>query len=148
MTQLVAQIVGSWRMTSWTYQTLETGEVRDALGPNPRGYINYSADGRMMVLVLNENRVTPAALVPTSEEKVALYDTMFAYAGTYTVEADRVIHNIDMSWNKAWEGTQQVRFMTIDGRTLTYRSAPAKNPLDGKECVHTVKFEKARALVV
>jgi hypothetical protein len=148
MAQLVAQIVGSWRMTSWTYQTLETGEVKNALGPNPRGYINYSADGRMMVLVLNEIRITPAALVPTPEEKVALYDTMFAYAGTYTIEADCVIHNIDMSWNKAWEGTQQVRFVTTDGRTLTYRSAPAKNPLDGRECVHTVKFEKAIAPAV
>jgi L-amino acid N-acyltransferase YncA len=67
---------------------------------------------------------------------------MFAYAGTYSVEADRVIHNLDMSWNKAWEGTQQVRFITTDGSTLTYRSAPAKNPLNGKDCVHTVKFQK------
>jgi hypothetical protein len=83
-----------------------------------------------------QDRKTRAALVPTAEEKIALYDTMFAYAGTYSVEADRVIHNLDMSWNKAWDGTQQVRF------TLTYRSAPAKNPLDGKDCVHTVKFQK------
>ena len=129
-------------MMSWTYATLETGEIKDALGPNPRGYINYAPDGRVMVLVLKQDRNTPAALVPTAEEKIALYDTMFAYAGTYSVEADRVIHNVDMSWNKAWEGTQQVRFITTDGRTLTYRSAPAKSPLDGKDCVHTVKFEK------
>ncbi len=142
MTQLAKQILGSWRMMSWTYETLETGETKDALGPNPRGYINYAPDGRVMVLVLKQDRKTPAALVPTLEEKIALYDTMFAYAGTYSVEADRVIHNIDMSWNKAWEGTQQVRFITTDGSTLTYRSAPAKNPLDGKDCVHTVKFEK------
>jgi hypothetical protein len=142
MTQVAAQIIGSWRMTGWTYQTLETGEVKDALGPNPRGYITYSSDGRVMVFVLKEDRITPASLVPTPEEKVALYDTMFAYAGTYKVEDDRVIHNIDMSWNRAWEGTLQVRFINTDGRTLTYRSAPAKNPLDGRECVHTVKFEK------
>jgi len=142
MTQLARQILGSWRMTSWTYETLETGVVKDALGPNPRGYINYSPDGRMMVLVLKQDRITPAALVLTPEEKIALYDTMFAYAGTYAVEADRVIHNLDMSWNKVWEGTQQVRFLTTDGHILTYRSAPAKNPFDGKDCVHTVTFEK------
>jgi len=142
MTQLAKQILGSWRMMSWTYETLENGEIKDALGPNPRGYINYAPDGRMMVLVLKQDRKIPAALVPTAEEKIVLYDTMFAYAGTYSVEADRVIHNLDMSWNKAWEGTQQVRFITTDGSTLTYRSAPAKNPLDGKDCVHTVKFQK------
>src|SRR5512141_1041294 len=102
MSQLAKQILGSWRMTSWTYATLETGETKDALGPKPRGYINYAPDGRVMVLVLKQDRKTPAALVPTAEEKIALYDTMFAYAGTYSVEADRVIHNVDMSWNKAW----------------------------------------------
>lgn len=144
MTQLAKQIVGSWRMISWTYEILETGEVKDALGKNPRGFINYSPDGRMMVLVLKQDRITPAALVPTADEKIALYDTMFAYAGTYSVEADRVVHKLDMSWNKLWEGTEQVRFITTDGRALTYRSAPAKNPLDGKECVHTVKFEKVQ----
>lgn len=144
MTNLPKQILGSWRMTSWTYETLETGEVKDALGPNPRGYINYAPDGRMMVLVLRADRAAPAALVPTSEEKIALYDTMFAYAGTYTVQADCVIHTLDMSWNSTWEGTQQVRFVSTDGQVLTYRSAPAKNPLDGKDCIHTVRFEKVR----
>lgn len=144
MSELASQILGSWKMTSWTYEVLETGEVRDALGKNPRGYINYSPDGRMMVLVLREDRPAPEALVPTSEEKLALYDSMFAYAGTYSVEKDRVIHRLDMSWNRIWEGTEQVRFVGIDGHNLTYKSAPAKNPLDGRDCVHTVQFEKVR----
>jgi hypothetical protein len=81
MSELASQILGSWKMTSWTYEILETGEIKDALGKNPRGYINYSPEGRMMVLVLGEDRPLPKALVPTPEEKVALYDTMFAYAG-------------------------------------------------------------------
>jgi hypothetical protein len=96
-----------------------------------------------MVLVLNRNRKKPVGLVPTSEEKLALYDTMFAYSGTYTVKSDRVIHHLDMSWNEAWTGTEQVRFCKIEGDILTYTSAPAKNPLDGSEVVHTVKFERA-----
>ena len=100
------------------------------------------ADLREDSLVLNEDRKSPASLVPTSEEKIALYDTMFAYAGTYTVEGDRVVHHLDMSWNKAWEGTRQVRTITVDGETLNYLSEPAENPLDGKLCVHTVKFTK------
>ena len=142
MSQLASQLLGSWRMTSWTYEVLETGEIKDALGKNPRGIINYSPDGRMMVLVLRDDRPAPKALVPTSEEKISLYDTMFAYAGTYSVEKDRVIHQIDMSWNKAWEGTQQIRFIKLDGRTVIYKTAPAKNPLDGRDCIHTVQFEK------
>ncbi|TIU94412.1 MAG: lipocalin-like domain-containing protein [Mesorhizobium sp.] len=142
MSQLKTLLLGSWRMTSWVYEILETGEVLDALGQNPRGIISYSADGRMMVFVLRTDRSTPAALVPTSNEKIALYDSMFAHAGTYSVEHDRIVHHIDMSWNQSWEGTEQVRYLETDGRTLLYRSAPAQNPLDGKDCVHTVRFEK------
>jgi len=142
MSQLTSQLLGSWRMTSWTIEVLETGEVKDALGKNPRGYINYSPDGRVMVLVLHKDRPMPKALVPMTEEKISLYDTMIAYAGTYSVENDRVIHQVDMSWNKAWEGTKQIRFIKMDGRTLTYKTAPAKNPLDGRDCIHTVRFEK------
>ncbi|RWK61853.1 lipocalin-like domain-containing protein [Mesorhizobium sp.] len=142
VSQLATLLLGSWRMISWTYEVLVSGEVRDAFGKNPRGVITYAADGRMMVLVLNEDRIRPNDLVPTPEEKIGLYDSMFAYAGTYTVEDDRVIHHIDMSWNATWEGTQQVRFIDTDGRMLTYKSAPAKSPLDGRDCIHTVRFEK------
>jgi hypothetical protein len=142
MSQLGTLLLGSWRMISWTYEVLETGEVKDALGKNPRGVISYGPDGRMTVFVFHPERLTPRALVPTAEEKIDLYDTMFAYTGTYTVENDRVIHHIDMSWNKTWEGTEQIRFIETDGRELAYRSAPAKNPFDGRDCVHTVRFEK------
>ncbi|HET6160066.1 MAG TPA: lipocalin-like domain-containing protein [Dongiaceae bacterium] len=141
---LARQVIGSWKMTSWTYDVLETGERHNALGPDPKGYIHYLPDGRMMVLVLKADRPKPASLVPTPEEKLALYESMFAYAGTYSLEQDRVIHHIDMSWNRAWEGTDQIRLLKIEGRHLTYTGVPAKNPLDGRECVHHVKFEKVK----
>jgi hypothetical protein len=137
-----ANLLGSWRMSSWTYEIVDTGEKRDAFGPHPHGWIVYAPE-RVMVLVLNRSRKKPSEPVPTSEEKLALYDSMFAYSGTYTVQSDRVIHHLDLSWNEAWTGTEQVRFCRIEGDTLTYTSAPAKNPIDGGEVVHTVKFERA-----
>ncbi len=137
-------LLGAWRMTSWTYEIVGTGENRDALGADPRGWIVYSPE-RVMVLVLKSDRKKPAELIPTPDEKFALYDTMFAYSGTYTVKSDRVIHHLDMSWNEAWTGTEQVRFCKIEGNILphTHAGTWAKNPLDGNEVVHTVKFERA-----
>ena len=96
-----------------------------------------------MILVLNNNRKRPLQLPPADDEKIALFDTMFAYSGTYTVEPDRVIHHLDMSWNEAWSGTEQVRFCKIEGNNLTLTSTPAKNPLDGREVVHEVIYERA-----
>ena len=107
-------------MRSWTVEDLVTGERRDALGRDPRGCITYTRDGRVTVLVVAGERIRPAELVPTIEEKVALYDTMFAYAGTFAFDGTKVIHHIDVSWNEAWSGTSQVRFCELRGDVLTY----------------------------
>jgi hypothetical protein len=69
---------------------------------------------------------------------------MFAYSGSYTVKSDRVIHHVDMSWNEAWNGTDQVRFCNVDEHTLTYTSAPAPNPFDGREVVHEVTYVREK----
>jgi len=141
---IASRLHGTWRMLSWTTKALVTGQTADGLGANPLGYITYAPDGRVMVLVLRGDRKKSAALVPTNEEKIALYDSMFAYAGTYTVDHEKVVHQIDMSWNHAWTGTTQIRFHKIRGDELTYITAPAKNPMTGRDCVHTVLFRRVR----
>jgi hypothetical protein len=136
------RLLGTWKMHSWSIEDLASGERHDALGPEPRGYITYGSDGRVMVLVTAGERAAPAALVPTAEEKIALYDSMFAYAGTFTFDGVKVIHHIDTAWNEAWRGTHQVRFVEAGGDTLTYVSTPARSPMTGLDCVHTVVFER------
>ena len=135
-------LVGTWKMMSWTRELTATREKSDAFGPNPRGWINYSPSGRMMVLVVKNDRKGPAAIVPTDQERVALYGSMLAYSGTYTVDKEKVVHHIDTSWNQAWTGTSQTRFYRIDGKTLTLTGAPAKDAIDGQESVYTVVWEK------
>ena len=145
--ELARRLHGTWKMQSWKTEDLLTGEISDALGPDPEGYITYTSDGRVMVLVLRVDRKKPAALVPTDEEKIALYDSMFAYAGTFTLDHEKVVHHIDMSWNHSWTGTSQIRFHTIRDDELTYVSAPAKNPMSGRDCVLTVLFQRVPAPV-
>ena len=134
-------ILGSWRMTSWVTRDVATGERQDALGQNPRGAVVYTPQ-RVTFLIIKNNRARPEQLPPSDEEKIALFDTMFAYSGAYTVKSDRVVHHVDLSWNEAWSGTDQVRFCKVDEQTLTYTSTPAKNPFDGREVVHEVTFER------
>lgn len=132
-------ILGSWKMTSWVTRDVKTGERRDALGQNPRGMVMYTPS-RVVFLITKNNRNRPEKLPPSDSEKIELFDTMFAYSGSYTVESDRIIHHVDLSWNEAWCGTDQVRFCVVDGDTLTYTSSPAKNPFDGREVVHEVAY--------
>lgn len=138
-----SRILGTWRMLSWTRRLAETGHEQDALGKNPFGYLNYSPDGRLMVFVLRSDRTRPASRPPTDEEKVRLFDSMFAYVGTYEVQDDRVIHTLDGSWNELWTGTKQVRLLAFDESRLIYTTAETVDPMDGQRCTYRVTFERA-----
>jgi hypothetical protein len=134
-------ILGSWSMTSWVTRDVETGERHDALGSNPRGAVVYSP-GRVMFLIVKNDRKRPAQLPPSDEEKIALFDTMFAYSGRYTLRPDGVVHHVDLSWNEAWTNTDQIRLGRVEGDTLTFTSHPTRSPFDGREIVHEVTFER------
>lgn len=137
------RVIGTWRMLEWKRRLVESGEESDALGPNPFGYMNYAPDGRLMVFVLRSGRLRPSSNPPTDKEKVALFDTMFAYVGTYVVEADRVVHTLDGSWNELWTGTRQTRFLSFEGACLVYITPETVDPMDGKRCTYRVTFERA-----
>lgn len=141
--KLRERIQGTWRIVAWTRKLTESGEEADALGPDPFGYLNYAPDGRVMVFVLRSGRRRPSANPPTEKEKIALFDSMFAYVGTYFVEADSVIHTLDGSWNELWTGTRQTRFLSFEGSNLVYTTPETIDPMDGKVCTYKVTFERA-----
>src|SRR4029078_2901542 len=81
------QLLGTWKMLAWRRQVVATGEVSDALGPEPRSFITYTADTRVMVLVVKRDRPMPSNLTPTPAEKIALYDRLFPVFATHNVVA-------------------------------------------------------------
>ena len=122
-------------MTSWVTRDVATGEAAGrARSEIPRGTVVYTPQRVSVPHITKNNRARPEQLPPSDEEKIALFNTMFAYSGAYLVESDRVVHHVDLSWNEAWSGTDQVRFCgrSMVDMTLTYTSPPAKNPFDGR----------------
>ena len=105
------------------------------------GYLSYSADGRMQVIGTASGREAPHDTAPADEVRVSLYDTMFAYAGTYAVEAGKVTHHVDISWNEAWNGTDQVRFYEVNENTLTITSR-LSDPTSGAESRYDLVWER------
>src|SRR5208282_2448402 len=91
-----------------------------------------------------EKRPKPTDVNPTEPERAELHRTMTAYAGTYTLEQGKVTHHVDISWNEAWTGTEQVRFFKLDGDTLTITTAPAKHPADGREGISILVWERVK----
>ncbi len=137
-------LLGTWKLKSFV-QLLETGERLNVYGEHPDGYISYSADGRMYGMGTSDNRKKPRDDNPTDQEQINLFQTMFAYAGTYAVEGDRVVHRVDISWNQSFTGTEQIRFYELVGDVLTITTAPTKYMVDGREGHLVAVWEKVRA---
>ena len=129
----VNPLFGTWKLESMVYEATANGQRSRPYGDHPDGYLSYSPDGRMYAIGVVDDRPKPRDLVPTDEEKVKLQGSMFAYAGTYTADGEKVVHHVDISWNQSWTGTDLVRFYKLDGNTLTITTAPARSAIDGEE---------------
>ena len=126
-------ILDTWKLHSLVFEATGTGQRSSPFGDHPDGYLSYSSDGRMYAIGVVEDRPKPRDLVPTDEEKVELQGSMFAYAGTYTADGEKVVHHVDVSWNQSWTGTDLVRLYKLDGNTLTITTARAQSTFDGEE---------------
>ena len=60
--------------------------------------------------------------------RAELFKSMVAYGGKYRVEGKEFVTTVDMSWNEAWNGTEQRRFWKIEDGKLFIESAPAPAP--------------------
>ena len=137
-------LIGTWKLVSVKARDLDSGEERDAWGPNPKGYINYGPDGRMIVINARSDRTKPKGVAPTREEAADLFQSVLAYAGRYSVDGDTVTHHVDISWNEAWTGTDQVRFARFDGDRVHLSTQPNPDPVNGRISVRTMTWEKLK----
>jgi hypothetical protein len=118
-------LVGTWKLVSAT-DTTDKGEVRDAYGQNPTGFITYTPDGRMMAIITNGGRKplsTPDWVAAPVEERAEAFATLVAYAGRYTFAGDRVIHHVEAAWMQNGVNTDQVRFIVkLEANRVTLRT--------------------------
>jgi hypothetical protein len=136
---------GTWKLVSSKRTNLSTNQTVDTLGANPRGFIMYGRDGRMMCIETSSDRPKPQNVEALSDrQRVALFSSLLAYAGTYEFDGKTIKHHIDVSWNEVWTGSIQERKVEKDGDRLIYRTLPAPSPFDGSMGYATLIWEKVR----
>jgi Lipocalin-like domain len=118
------QVVGLWTLVSVVYEDQATKERTPVLGEKPRGRQIATADGRWLALVTAEGRPVPK----TDEQRAQALRTMIAYSGRYRVEDGRVITKVEIAWNEAWVGGEQIRFIRFEGDRLFIESPPMPHP--------------------
>jgi hypothetical protein len=134
-------LAGAWKLTGWTIRVVGETEDKEPFGPDPKGRLVMTSDGHWIVITTGANR-RPAK---TAEEKIALFDSVLAYSGKYTVEGDQIIIGVDMSANEVFTGDNQVqtRFFKLDGEKLIIRTPEINSAaMAGKKIVGTNLFER------
>jgi hypothetical protein len=137
------QLVGAWKMTSWTRHETASGKDAKLLGEHPGGYLVFTKGGHFIWTGFKDQRPKPAAAEPTDAERIALFKTMYAYNGTYKLEEGKIVDSIDAAWNEGWVGTTFIidKYQVSD-QTLSMVSAPFKSTMDGTEVVVVTTYER------
>lgn len=120
-----AKLVGNWKLIAFETEFQDGSPPRPIFGKNPLGYANFSPDGRLIAVLEAEGR----KVAKTDEERVALLRSTVAYSGLYRVEGDKWITKVDVAWNPAWHGTEQVRYFKLDGDRLDIVAAWAPDAM-------------------
>ena len=118
------KLLGNWRLVSFVTEDVATKQRGHVYGERPSGYIGFTPAGRFFAVLSGDGRKPPQ----TTDEQAAAFRSMIAYTGQFRLEGDRFITKVDVAWNEAWTGTEQVRFWRVEGTRLFITSAPIPNP--------------------
>lgn len=113
-------LIDPWKLVSCFMEDIETKEQKPVWGEHPNGYLVLTSESRWIVVQTAEGRKVPQ----TDEDRTAAFRSMLAYSGKYRTEGNKIIITVDIAWDEAWNGTEQVRYFRIEGDRLYIEAAP------------------------
>jgi hypothetical protein len=122
--ELKRQIVGTWALVSVVYEDVASKERTPVYGEHPRGIQIATPEGRWLALMTAEGRSIPKS----DADRAQALKSMIAYTGRYRVENGQVITKVEVAWNEAWVGGDQVRNIRFAGDRLYIESPPMPHP--------------------
>ena len=133
-------LIGNWKLVSWQV-IVENEPPQNVFGSNPKGYLILTREGRSIVVTTADNRKIGMG----DAERAALHKSMLAYSGKYRIESNDFITLVDVSWNEAWNGTEQRRHFRIEGDKLFIESEPAPSIVfPGKTDFRRIVWEREK----
>jgi len=140
-----SDLYGTWKLVSQSQKLTDTGEIREGRGKAPNGYVSFGRDGRLMGFILDEKRPKPESVAKmTDQQRIELFNTMNAFAGTYTLDGKKLTYRFEVTHNGVTDRAS-AREIKIDGRKLTMVNEPGRAAVDGKMVITTTVWEKVQA---
>ena len=140
-----SDLYGTWKLVSLNSKVIDTGEMRQPRGKAPNGYVSFTPDGRVTGVIASEKRPKPESVAKmTDQQRIELFNTVNAYAGTYKLEGSKLTYFFDATHNEI-SGRAAVRQIKLEGRRITMVNEPGPATSDGKMVVTTTVWEKVQA---
>lgn len=124
------RLIGAWRMIDWKID--RSGVSLDPpLGPADEcgGLLIYTNEGAMSATLSAKSRPCFAGASldgGTADEKKRAYETIFSYAGTFSVDEGKnaVIHHVQYATFPNFVGQDLLRICVFEGNTLKLDTPP------------------------
>src|ERR1700678_263893 len=126
------KLVGTWKLVSASSTTSKGEPAEPPFGLNPVGFLTYTRDGRVTVLISHGGRkpLSGSGGALTQEEQAEAFRTFFAYAGRFTLTGDKVIHRLEISSIQNYVDRDLVRSVKFQGDQIILVAPPT--PVNGK----------------
>ncbi|MCC8960979.1 lipocalin-like domain-containing protein [Bradyrhizobium sp. Pear76] len=128
------KIVGTWRLVA-----------ASPTSPLQAGFITYTGDGRMSAILRHGGRkplTTGDRISASVEERAEAFATLFAYAGSYDVVGDKIVHHVEIASVENWVNTDLIRLVRFDGDRITLTTPPLS--VGGKIQTTELVWERVR----
>ena len=127
---------GARNLMRWPW---DTGEVIDYYGSNPIGFGMFDGKGRRMIIMIASGTSEPK----TDADYAALFKRVGAYTGRFDLNSNRMVTKVDAAVMPSWIGTEQPRFLKLDGNRLTISTAEQEvHQFPGRRMIATLVFER------
>ncbi len=122
MVQSAKDLVGSWQLTS-NVVTMADGKKTDQFGPNPHGILYFESNGHYVLSIMRDGLPKVAGKGrehATADEAKTIIAGSISHFGTYSVEGDKIVFNVEHATFPNWDGTSSKRPFKISGDEMSF----------------------------
>jgi hypothetical protein len=117
------EILGTWRLLSYTAEDRQRGSRHFPLGPDADGFLMYTSDGYMSVHMMRRDRLSyelPDVGGGTIEQAANAAAGYLAYSGPFEIDSDGIVHHlVEVSLLPNWLRSVQLRKPHLQANHLT-----------------------------
>ena len=98
------RLIGTWKIVSIVSDIFDPDGQKTSHPADWYGFITLTAQHRAIVIQTATDRPIPE----TDEEYIYSFRSMIAYSGTYRIDDDKLIVDVDISWDQRWVGADVI----------------------------------------